>query len=134
MNIRKQIRETLKRNNIKYSVRDYYKLEHKYPGLSSQYGVVYFINLPTEEFNLKLNLYKDSKIIKISYRDDGENNYFSIISTLDNFDEKISTAMYLVESHLRSISDMSMFESGETPINVFREMKISKISNEINNI
>lgn len=134
MNIRKQIREILKKNNIKYSVRDYYKLEHKHPGLSKQYGITYFIDLPTVEFYLKLKLFKESGIIHISYKDGGENNYFHVSSKIENFDEKISTAMYLIESHLKCISDMSSFESGKTPINVSRGVKIAEISNDINNI
>jgi hypothetical protein len=131
MDIKKEVKEILKKNNIEYSIRDYYKLEKKDPkmiGLAKQYGITYFIVLPTEQFNLKLSVFKKSKSILITYEDDGCNNYLSIRSSINDFNENISMSMYLIESHLKSIRDMETFESGKIPIDANRVKKIESLS------
>ena len=127
--IRKRIREILISKGIKYSVRDYYKLAERDPKLSQYvgYGVVYFVNISTDTFNLKLRLLKGSDLILISYEDCGENNYFCVTSKIENFEEKISISMYLIQRHLKSIQDMSLFESDQTPIGLIRDMKLKSL-------
>lgn len=127
--IRKRIKEILISKDIKYSVRDYYKLAERDPKFSNLtgYGIVYFITIPTEAFNLKLRLLNGSDLVSITYEDCGENNYFCVTSKIDDFEEKISISMYLINTHLKSIRDMSLFESNQTPIDLIRDMKLKSL-------
>ncbi len=132
-NLKKSIREVLKNNGIEYTLRDYYKLsivekDPKIKDLYSQYGLMYFISLPTEDYSLKLSAYKKSKKIRISYKDIGDNNYFSISCGLDDFDQKIKECMYLIDCHLKIINDMERFASGKVSTNIIRGSKIESIS------
>lgn len=137
MTLKDKVSEVLKRNNIRYNIRDYYELEEKnskMKGLTNQYGITYFIKLNTSRFGLKLRVYKESELIYAHYDDYGGNNYFTFRCKIEEFEEKIKTSMYLIDAHLRTIKDMSLFANGKTPLNIIRGQKIDDISKEINNI
>lgn len=131
--IRRKIREILVKNGVKYSVRDYYKLAKNdtgsklnYDDLSKSYGITYFIEIPSNDYYLKMN-YFDRGVLQLSYGDGGGNYLFSTTLIIDDLDQKIKAAVKLVEDHLDLLVVLHKFGNGEIPKYIERSIKVDSL-------